>query len=41
MRLIDADVLVTVGEMIAIAGFFAVMFGFLIIVCGWMIGDIL
>lgn len=41
MRLIDVDALITVGEMIAIVGFFAVMFGFLIIVCGWMISDIL
>ena len=41
MRLIDADAIVTVGEMIAIVGFFAFMFGFLVVVCGWMIGDIL
>lgn len=41
MRLIDADALVTVGEMIMIVGFFGVMFGILVIVCGWMIGDIL
>lgn len=41
MRLIDADALVTVGEMIAIVGFFAVIFGILVIVCGFMIEDIL
>ena len=41
MRLIDADALVTVGQMIMIVGFAAVMFGFLVALCGWMIGDIL
>lgn len=40
-RLIDGDALVTVGQMIMIVGFFGVMFGFLVTVCGWMIGDIL
>ena len=38
MRLIDADALVTVGAMIMIVGFFAFVFGFLIIACGWLIG---
>ena len=41
MRLIDAEELVTVGQMIMIVGFFGFMFGFLVMVCGWMIGDIL
>ena len=41
MRLIDADALVTVGQMIMIVGFFGFIFGFLVTVCGWMIGDIL
>lgn len=41
MRLIDADALVTVGQMIMIVGFFGFMFGFLVMVCGFMIGDIL
>ncbi len=41
MKLIDADSLVTVGQMIMIVGFFGFMFGFLIMVCGWIIGEIL
>lgn len=41
MKLIDADALVTVGQMIMIVGFFGFMFGFLVMVCGWIIGEIL
>ena len=41
MRLIDADTLVTVGKIIMIVGFFGCMLGFLIMVCGCMMGDIL
>ena len=41
MRLIDADMLVKVGQVIMIVGFFAFMLGFLIMVCGYMMGDIL
>lgn len=41
MRLIDADALVIVGQMIMIVGFFGFMFGFLVMVCGWIIGEIL
>ena len=41
MKLIDADTLVTVGQVIMIIGFFAFMLGFLIMVCGYMLGDML
>lgn len=41
MRLIDADSLVTIGQVIMIVGFFGFMLGFLIMVCGYMMGDIL
>ena len=42
MRLIDvADALVTVGQMIIVVGFFGFIFGTLIMVCGWMIGEII
>lgn len=41
MKLIDADALVTVGVMIMIVGFFGFVFGFLVMACGVMIGDIL
>ena len=41
MKMIDADALVTVGQMIMIVGFFGFMFGLLIMVCGWIIGEIL
>lgn len=40
MKMIDADALVTVGQMIMIVGFFGFMFGLLIMVCGWIIGEI-
>lgn len=41
MRLIDADSLVKVGQIIMIVGFFGFMLGFLIMVCGYILGDIL
>ena len=41
MRLIDADTVVKVGQIIMIVGFFGAMLGFLVMVCGWMLGDIL
>lgn len=41
MKLIDADALVTVGQMIMIVGFFGFMFGLLVMVCGWIIGEII
>lgn len=39
--MIDADALVAAGQMIMIVGFFGFMFGLLITVCGWIIGEIL
>lgn len=41
MRLIDADALVTGGAMIMVVGFFVFVFGFLVMMCALMIGDIL
>lgn len=41
MRLIDTDSLVKVGQIIMIVGFFGFMLGFLIMVCGSMMGEIL
>lgn len=41
MRLIDADALMTVGAMIAVVGFFGCMFGFLIMFCAFILGDLL
>lgn len=40
-RLIDADVLMTVGAMIAVVGFFGCMLGFLIMFCAFILGDLL
>ncbi len=42
MRLIDiADAFVAIGQVIMVVGFFAFMFGFLMMICGWMIGHII
>lgn len=41
MRLIDPDTLITVGAMIMIVGFFGFVFGFLVMACGVMIGEII
>ena len=40
MKPIDADAIVTVGQMIMLVGFFGFMLGFLVTVCGWMMGEI-
>ena len=41
MRIIDSDALVKAGQIIMIVGFFGSMLGFLIMVCGYMLEDIL
>lgn len=41
MRPIDGDALVTVGVMIMIVGFFGFVFGFMVMACGVMIGEII
>lgn len=41
MKIIDSDVLMTVGAVIAVVGFFGCMFGFLIMFCAFILGDLL
>ena len=41
MRLIDADFLINMGEILMFIGFFICMVGLLAMVCGWMLGNIL
>ena len=42
MRLIDmADAFVAIGQVIMVVGFFAFMFGLLMMICGWIMRQIL
>lgn len=42
MRLIDiADAFVAIGQVIMVVGFFGFMFGLLMMICGWIIGQII
>ena len=42
MRLIDmADAFIAIGQVIMVVGFFAFIFGLLMMICGWMLVQII